>query len=611
MILVPTYDSIGPMSQYILLLIRLTQGIAVGGQSPGCQVIAMRSCKVRNRGLRGSMCHAAACTGFLLANLVAVGVRRINGSWRISFLLSYILIIPMLVFLKEKSKLSDTHTKDIKKWEKKVIEDDNLMVPQPSFNWDEGTTSYVEAIDSSSSNGSSNCDSYGAHVQWQRRQQKRYIGKRLAANGAEIDDASNNRDTGKATLEESMGENGEAFANSAGSTPVTPKLAFMKVFEKGPSFHQLLSHIVATSVLSACFNLMVIFLPAYLSGPVDMISAEGASALNAIVLVYYITLTLTFGRISDMNPPRTKNIACGILAVISATPFLLLSIETRVMNLVIFCEFVYATFLAIATGPWISWQVEIWSYFPKVEYSGLAIGHNVANAVFGGTFPVIAMYMAKWKITHYCEIWNVSYLECNEIMSSSRIFPLKSAGLYIFVLGLCSLYALLFVCRHPHEYELTLRGGKKIFIYKPKIKVSGGLTKHATFKEHLVDMFESFNRTLNTSEKLSKTADMLTDTVEMGTNIGELAIKNIRNINACGPDPSAFEMEPDIYHQNGSGDRVRGRDTIERVYSRNTAPIHGQSSDSPESQEAMRRSKSNPNLEADSSRSKKKKMVLI
>lgn len=138
------------------------------------------------------------------------------------------------------------------------------------------------------------------------------------------------------------------------------------------------------------------------------------------VLVYYIIMTLYWGSIVDSLPPRSLPVAMGLTGAISAVPFLLLSIETRVPSIIWSAEIVFATFLSFGYAGVASWQVELWSSFPRVSYSGVAVCHNIAASAFGGTLPFLGMIIANKKIETHCTKWRISYLECNELLSKVR-----------------------------------------------------------------------------------------------------------------------------------------------------------------------------------------------
>lgn len=102
--LLPTYGQIGAMAPILLVVLRVLQGIAVGGEWGGAVLIASENAP---KG-KGILYSAFAQQGAPAGNLLATGVFfilsslpksdfLINGGWRIPFLLSSLLIIVGLV----------------------------------------------------------------------------------------------------------------------------------------------------------------------------------------------------------------------------------------------------------------------------------------------------------------------------------------------------------------------------------------------------------------------------------------------------------------------------------------------------------------------------------
>jgi MFS family permease len=97
--LVPTYESIGIWGAILLTVIRLIQGIGVGGEWGGSVLLAMEWARTnKNRGFIASWPQFGAPAGFFLANLAVLVFSAISGDafltwgWRIPFLLSIIMV---------------------------------------------------------------------------------------------------------------------------------------------------------------------------------------------------------------------------------------------------------------------------------------------------------------------------------------------------------------------------------------------------------------------------------------------------------------------------------------------------------------------------------------
>ena len=98
--LLPTYAAIGMLSPTILVLLRLAQGLALGGEYGGAATYVAEHAPDDKRGFHTSFIQTTATLGFFLSLLV-IGSCRVwmseatfkSWGWRIPFLLSLILLV--------------------------------------------------------------------------------------------------------------------------------------------------------------------------------------------------------------------------------------------------------------------------------------------------------------------------------------------------------------------------------------------------------------------------------------------------------------------------------------------------------------------------------------
>src|SRR6267154_2484996 len=97
--LVPTYDSIGMWGAVLLTLIRLIQGIGVGGEWGGSVLLTMEWARTnKNRGFLSAWPQFGAPCGFFLANSAVLFFSWLSGDqfavwgWRIPFLISIVMV---------------------------------------------------------------------------------------------------------------------------------------------------------------------------------------------------------------------------------------------------------------------------------------------------------------------------------------------------------------------------------------------------------------------------------------------------------------------------------------------------------------------------------------
>jgi len=105
----PTYAQVGMASPVLLLLLRLAQGLALGGEYGGAATYVAEHSPDTKRGYNTSWIQTTATLGFFLA-LVVIGLCRVNMNaeifkvfswWRFPFLLSiFLLMISVYIRLK-------------------------------------------------------------------------------------------------------------------------------------------------------------------------------------------------------------------------------------------------------------------------------------------------------------------------------------------------------------------------------------------------------------------------------------------------------------------------------------------------------------------------------
>ncbi|SEL93347.1 MFS transporter [Nonomuraea pusilla] len=95
----PTYSSIGVWAAVLLVVMRIAQGIGLGGELGGAVVLTMEHAPKGRRGLFGAFPMMGTPAGMLCANAVFLGTSSLLGEqafmawgWRVPFLLSIVLV---------------------------------------------------------------------------------------------------------------------------------------------------------------------------------------------------------------------------------------------------------------------------------------------------------------------------------------------------------------------------------------------------------------------------------------------------------------------------------------------------------------------------------------
>lgn len=97
--LLPSYETIGIAAPIILVVLRLLQGLAVGGEYGGAATYVAEHAPNNKRGLYTSFIQTTATLGLIVALLLVIGLRSWLGEeafadwgWRVPFLLSLLLL---------------------------------------------------------------------------------------------------------------------------------------------------------------------------------------------------------------------------------------------------------------------------------------------------------------------------------------------------------------------------------------------------------------------------------------------------------------------------------------------------------------------------------------
>ncbi len=129
--LLPTYETIGIMAPILLTLIRLVQGIAVGGEFGGCIVYLVEHAHEGNKNFLGSASISSMFFGVLLGALVSTLLSNLmnkedflSWGWRIPFIMGFFIGVvglyirnkldesPAFLDAKETGHLSDKPVKE-------------------------------------------------------------------------------------------------------------------------------------------------------------------------------------------------------------------------------------------------------------------------------------------------------------------------------------------------------------------------------------------------------------------------------------------------------------------------------------------------------------------
>jgi hypothetical protein len=210
-----------------------------------------------------------------------------------------------------------------------------------------------------------------------------------------------------------------------------------------------------------------------------LMTEADADAMNFIVVGCYIVFLLLAGKASDRFPHRMDLVRIGLPGIIVACPTMFAMFESESWWGILFGQLQFAACLSLVQGSMAAWEVELWMADPTLSFTGVAIGHNLASTLFGGTMPLAATFL------YYLSIDIVG--EEDEVFQNS-LLPRLLPGFYISILGLLSLVCISFVIKHPHDVRTgdpQLRAAVHEEGRKFKAALKAKKKKRNTLKEQL------------------------------------------------------------------------------------------------------------------------------
>lgn len=110
--LLPTYAQVGIWAPIMLVILRIIQGFALGGESTGAQLMALEHARSDRRGFYSGLLGLCSPLSQILANGALLGLAALLSAeqfesfgWRIPFLMSFVLVV-VAIFIR--LKVSET-----------------------------------------------------------------------------------------------------------------------------------------------------------------------------------------------------------------------------------------------------------------------------------------------------------------------------------------------------------------------------------------------------------------------------------------------------------------------------------------------------------------------
>lgn len=234
--------------------------------------------------------------------------------------------------------------------------------------------------------------------------------------------------------------------------------------------------------LSACcssFYTLFLWTPVYLSELRQIMTQQDADLMNFCVVGSYIFFILLAGKLSDKFPHRMDLIRIGLPGVIVGAPAMFGMFESESQLGCFIAQIMFAFCLAMVEGNKAAWEVELWMADPTLSFTGVAVGHNVAATLFGGTMPLVATFL---------------FMQSSKLQNDTEdvLWPRMIPGFYISILGCISLFCVSVVVRHPHDVR-TAGSKLKEAVERENRKFKALRNKKKKMKEQLQKQLKGDN----------------------------------------------------------------------------------------------------------------------
>lgn len=165
----------------------------------------------------------------------------------------------------------------------------------------------------------------------------------------------------------------------------TPLLSLIKEYRE--EFARLLSLYIFSSVT---FYINFIYFSSYSSEKIGTIYNLNR---NVIITLVYAIAILFFGFLSDTLPRRTLMIGACVLMICFIYP-LFFYISHGDIRVQILCQSLISIMIGMFAGPLA--LVSANSFPVQIRYTGIGVSLNLATALFGGTAPIICIWLVKF-----------------------------------------------------------------------------------------------------------------------------------------------------------------------------------------------------------------------
>lgn len=159
---------------------------------------------------------------------------------------------------------------------------------------------------------------------------------------------------------------------------------------------------IGVTMLNAVgFYTILSYMPTYLS--VELKVSESDSFLaTTIALAAYIGLIFMMGKLSDIFGRKTMLVVASLFFIFLTVPLFSYLGAAGLVGIILI-QIAFGAMLTMNDGTLPCFLSEI---FPtKIRYSGFALSFNLANAIFGGTAPLVATWLIQTTGNKLAPAW--------------------------------------------------------------------------------------------------------------------------------------------------------------------------------------------------------------
>ena len=252
---------------------------------------------------------------------------------------------------------------------------------------------------------------------------------------------------------------------------------------------QLAGMVGLLSATTSTFYILFLFCPLYLSELKGCMTQKHADSMNFAVVATYIVMLLLAGQASDKFPHRKDLMCIGLPGLIVACPVMFSMFESESWWGIFLGQVLLASCLALVNGGMAALEVELWMADPTLSFTGVAVGHNLAATLFGGTMPLVAtgLYYKSIALVNTDEMYPNFF---------NTLLPEMLPGFYISILGLVSLFCLTCVVKHPHDVRT---GSPKLqaAVHEENRKFKASIKKKKKQRKNMEAQLESMDMNID------------------------------------------------------------------------------------------------------------------